>query len=133
MNSQIEVDLGLAKVSDGALAMLERVGRIGGLPQGLFCGLLDALTEEHLRRFGARTGVTPILRVPMRAVDPDDLWHSLRILGNWLSYEEETSRCDPDTEAASEVIARMWLAMRCALTLRPTAKRTTKPTTESST
>ena len=116
MNSQIEVDLGLAKVSDGALAMLERVGRIPGLPQGVFCGLLDALTEEHMRRFGARMSVPPMFKLPMRTVDPDDLWHSLRVLGNWLSYEDEASRRDPDMEAASEVIARMWLAMRGALT-----------------
>jgi hypothetical protein len=117
VNSQIEVDLGLAKVSDGTLAMLERVGRIPGLPQGLFCGLLDVLTEEHLRRFGAQTNVLPMFKVPMRTLDPDDLWHSLRVLGNWLSYEDEASHGDPDTEAASEVIARMWLAMRGALIL----------------
>jgi len=116
VNSQIEVDLGLASVSDGALAMLEGVSRIAGLPPGLFCGLLDALAEEHLRRFGARVGIN-LFKLPMKTVDPDDLWHSLRVLGNWLSYKDEASHRDPDTEAASEVIARMWLAMRGALIL----------------
>jgi hypothetical protein len=115
VNSQIEVDLGLAKVSEGALSMLEGVSRIAGLPPSLFGGFLDALAAEHLRRFGARVGVTSVFRVPMRTVDPDDLWHSLRVLGNWLGYKDEDSRSDPDTEAASEVVARMWLAMRGAL------------------
>ncbi|HTQ25921.1 MAG TPA: hypothetical protein VMI09_14605 [Candidatus Binataceae bacterium] len=76
---------------------------------------MDALAAEHLRRFGARVGVSSVLRVPIRTVDPDDLWHSLRVLGNWLSYKDEASRGDPDTAAASEVIARIWLAMRGAL------------------
>jgi hypothetical protein len=115
VNSQIEVDLGLTKVSEDALAMLEGISRITNLPPSLFSGLLDALAAEHLRRFGARVGATSVFRVPSRTVDPDDLWHSLRMLGNWLSYKDEASHDDPDTAAASEVIARMWLAMRGAL------------------
>jgi len=102
-------------MSEGALAMLEGRNRITDLPQNLFSGLLDALAAEHLRRFSARVGVTSMFRLPIKTVDPDDLWHSLRVLGNWLCYKEETSRCDPDTEAASEVIARIWLAMHDAL------------------
>ena len=100
MNSQIEVDLGLARVSEGTLAMLEGISRSTDLPQSLFSGLLDALAAEHLRRFGARVGVSSVFRVPIRTVDPDDLWHSLRALGNWLSYKDEASRGDPDTAAA---------------------------------
>ena len=51
----------------------------------------------------------------MRTLDLDELWHSLRVLGNWLSSADEASHSDPDLEAASEIIARMWLAMRSAL------------------
>ena len=115
MNTQIEVDLGLERVSNGALAMLERVSGLSSLPSGLFSKLLDALAEEHLRRLGAQLGVAAMLRVPMRTLDLDELWHSLRVLGNWLSSTDEASHSDPDLEAASEIIARMWLAMRSAL------------------
>ena len=115
MNTQIEVDLGLERVSNGALAMLERVSWVSSLPSSLFSKLLDALVEEHLRRFGAQLGVAAMLRVPMRTLDLDELWHSLRVLGNWLSSPDEASHGDPDLEAASEIIARMWLAMRSAL------------------
>lgn len=117
MNTQIEIDLGLARVSDSALTMLEGVSGATSLPPGLFSKLLDALAEEHLRRFGAQVGAAATLRVPMRTLDADELWHSLRLLGNWLSYTDEASRSDPDLEAASEVVARMWLAMRVALSL----------------
>jgi hypothetical protein len=117
MNTQIEIDLGLARVSDSALAMLEGVSGATSLPSGLFSKLLDALAEEHLRRFGAQVSAAATLRVPMRTLDPDELWHSLRLLGNWLGYMDEASRNDPDLEAASEVIARMWLGMHVALSL----------------
>jgi len=115
VNTQIEVDLGLERVSNGALAMLERVSGASSLPSDLFSKLLDALAEEHLRRFGAQLGVAAMLRVPMRTLDLDELWHSLRIVGNWLSSADEASHSDPDLEAASEILARMWLAMRSAL------------------
>ena len=39
VNSQIEVDLGLARVSEGTLAMLEGISRSTDLPQSLFSGL----------------------------------------------------------------------------------------------
>jgi hypothetical protein len=123
VNSQIEVDLGLTRVSEGALAMLEGVGRIPDLPQCLFSELLDALAAEHLRRFGARVDATSVFRVPTRTVDPDELWHSLRVLGNWLSYKGGASQDDPDTAAASEVIARLWLAMRGALIVATEGER----------
>jgi hypothetical protein len=53
----------------------------------------------------------------MTSLDPDELWHSLRLLGNWLSYLDEASHSDPDLEAVSEVIARMWIGMRLTLNL----------------
>ena len=56
-----------------------------------------------------------MLRMPTRTLDADELWHSLRLLGNWLSHADEASRGDPDLEAVSEVIARMWMGMRIAL------------------
>jgi hypothetical protein len=117
MNSQIEIDLGLAAVSDSALAILEGVSGATSLPPGLFSKLLDALAEEHLRRFGAQVRVASTLSVPMRTLDPDEVWHSLRLLGNWLGYTDEASRNDPDLEAASEVVARVWLGMHVALSL----------------
>jgi hypothetical protein len=116
VNNQVEIDLELARVSDSALAMLEGVnGGATSLPQGLWNSLLDALAEEHLRRFGAPVNAAVMLRVPMRTLDPDELWHSLRLLGNWLSYADAASRNDPDLEAAAEVIARMWMGMHVAL------------------
>ena len=115
MNNQIEIDLGLASVSDGALAMLEAANGVASLPPGLFSNLLDALAEEHLRRFGAQAGTAAVFRMPARSLDPDELWHSLRLVGNWLSYADEASHGDPDLEAVSEVIARMWIGMRVAL------------------
>jgi hypothetical protein len=117
MNSQIEIDLGLATVSDSALAILEGVSGATSLPPGLFSKLLDALAEEHLRRFGAQRCAASTLSVPMRTLDPDEVWHSLRLLGNWLGYTDEASRNDPDLEAASEVVARVWLGMHVALSL----------------
>ena len=115
MNTQIEIDLGLSNVSDGALAILERTGGATRLPQSLFSGLLDALTEEHLRRFGSPAAAPARLRMSRRELDTDELWHSLRLLGNWLSYTEEASRDDPDLDAAGDVIARMWVGMSAAL------------------
>ena len=50
MNTQIEIDLGLARVSDDALAILEGASGVASLPPILFSMLLDALAEEHLRR-----------------------------------------------------------------------------------
>ena len=117
MNTQIEIDLGLARVSDNALAILEGASGVASLPPSLFSMLLDALAEEHLRRFGARVCAAAMLRMPTRTIDPDELWHSLRLLGNWLSYTDEASRGDPDLEAVSEVIARMWIGMDIALSL----------------
>ena len=81
MNRQIEIDLGLSNVSDGALAILERTGGATRLPQSLFSGLLDALTEEHLRRFGSPAAAPARLRMSRRELDTDELWHSLRLLG----------------------------------------------------
>jgi hypothetical protein len=115
VNTQIEIDLGLARVSDGALAMLEAANEDASLPAGLFSNLLDALAEEHLRRFGAGTGTAAVFRMPTRLFDPDELWHSLRLVGNWLSYADEASHGDSDLEAVSEVIARMWIGMHVAL------------------
>ena len=115
VNTQVEIDLGLARVSDGALTMLEGANGVANLPPGLFSNLLDALAEEHLRRFSARAGAAAMFRMPTRSLDPDELWHSLRLLGNWLSYADEASHGDPDLEAVSEVIARMWIGMRVAL------------------
>ncbi len=117
MNTEIEIDLGLARVSDSALAMLEAANGVASLSPSLFSGLLDALAEEHLRRFGAQGGAAAMLKMPTRTLDADELWHSLRMLGNWLGHSEEASRGDPDLEAVSEVIARMWLGMRGALNL----------------
>ena len=76
--------------------MLEVANRDASLPPSLFSNLLDALAEEHLRRFGAQAGRTAVLRMPTRSLDPDELWHSLRLLGNWLSYADEASHGDPD-------------------------------------
>ena len=115
VNTQVEIDLGLARVSDGALTMLEGANGVANLPPGLFSNLLDALAEEHLRRFSARAGAASVFRMPTRSLDPDELWHSLRLLGNWLSYADEASHGDPDLEAVSEVIAHMWIGMRVAL------------------
>ncbi len=112
MNTQIEIDLGLAGVSDRALAMLEAANG-AALAPNLFSNLLDALAEEHLRRYGG--GTVAVFRMPTRSLDPDELWHSLRLMGNWLSYADEASRSDPDLEAVGEVIARMWIGMRVAL------------------
>jgi hypothetical protein len=115
VNTQIEIDLGLARVSDGALAMLERTSGATSLPPSLFSRLLDALAEEHLRRFSAQAGAAAVFRMPTKTLDADELWHSLRLLGNWLSYTDQASRDDPDLEAVSEVIARMWIGIRIAL------------------
>jgi hypothetical protein len=115
VNTQIEIDLGLSRVSDDALAMLEAANAVASLPPSLFSNLLDALAEEHLRRFGAQAGAAAMFRMPTRTLDPDELWHSLRLLGNWLSYADEASHGNPDLEAVSEVIARMWIGMRIAL------------------
>jgi hypothetical protein len=117
VNTEIEIDLGLARVSEGALAMLEGASGAASLPPNLFSKLLDALAEEHLRRFGAQMGATVMLKMPTRTLDADELWHSLRMLGHWLSNTEAASHSDPDLEAASEVVARMWLGMRGALSL----------------
>jgi len=84
---------------------------------GVTTAELDALAEEHLRRFGVQKDMAAMLKVPTRALDADELWHSLRMLGNWLSYSDEASHRDPDLGAVSEVIARMWLGMRLALSL----------------
>ena len=105
MNTQIEIDLELAGVSDGALVMLEAANGVASLSPGLFSNLLDALAEEHLRLFGAQSGTAAVFRMPRRSLDPDELWRSLRLLGNWLSYADEASHGDPDMEAVSEVIA----------------------------
>ena len=113
MDTEIEIDLGLARVSDGALAMLE--GANGNLPPDLFSKLLDALAEEHLRRFGARKAAAAVLKVPTSTLDTDELWHSLRMLGNWLSNTGEVSDDDPDVAAVREVIARMWVGVRGVL------------------
>jgi hypothetical protein len=115
VNTQIEIDLGLARVSDGALAMLEGAKGIASLPPKVFSKLLDALAEEHLRRFGARGVGAAVLKVPTRTLDADELWHSLRMLGNWLSNADEAARGDPALEGVSEVVARMWVGMRGAL------------------
>ena len=115
VNNQIEIDLGLAIVTDGALAMLERANKIATLPAEVFSKLLDALAEEHLRRFGARRVGAAMLKVPTRTLDADELWHSLRLLGNWLSNADEATRSDPDLEGVSDVIARMWMGMRGVL------------------
>ena len=48
VNTQVEIDLGLARVSDGVLTMLEGANGVANLPPGLFSNLLDALAEEHL-------------------------------------------------------------------------------------
>ena len=96
MKTQIEIDLGLARVSDGTLAMLERANGIASLPPEVFSRLLDALAEEHLRRFGARRVGAATLKVPKTTLDADELWHSLRMLGNWLSNADEATRGDPD-------------------------------------
>jgi hypothetical protein len=117
VNAQIEIDLCLARVSDGALAMLEGANDIASLPPEVFSELLDALAEEHLRRFGVRRVGAAMLRVPARTLDADELWHSLRMLGNWLSNADETTGGDPDREEVSEVIARMWMGMRGLLTV----------------
>lgn len=110
VDTVIEIDLGLAEVSEGALAVLEGANGVGGLPPYLFGRLLDALAQEHLRRFGVRTA-TAALRVPVTMLDPDELWHSLRMLGNWLSNTDEASHEDSDVAAAREVIARMWVGV----------------------
>ncbi|HLK85679.1 MAG TPA: hypothetical protein VKT27_04165 [Candidatus Binataceae bacterium] len=115
MDTQIEIDLGLSQVSDGALAILERTGGATKLPPRLFSGLLDALAAEHLRRFGSLAVEPARLTMSRRELDTDDLWHSLRLLGNWLSYTEEASREDRDLDAACDVIARMWMGMSSAL------------------
>jgi hypothetical protein len=96
VNTQIEIYLGLSRVSDDALAMLAAANAVASLPPGLFSNLLDALAEEHLRRFGAQAGVAAMFRMPTRTLDPDELWHSLRLLGNWLSYADEASHGNPD-------------------------------------
>jgi hypothetical protein len=83
VNTQIEIDLGLAKVSDGALAILEGANGVASLLPGLFSNFLDALAEEHLRRFGARAGAAAVFRMSRKSLDPDEFWHSLRLLGNW--------------------------------------------------
>ncbi len=115
MDTQIEIDLGLSQVSDGALAILELTGGATKLPPRLLSGLLDALAEEHLRRFGSRAAAPARLTMSRRELDTDDLWHSLRLLGNWLSYTKEASREDRDLDAACDVIARMWVGMSVAL------------------
>jgi len=115
VNTQIEIDLELAKVSDGALAMLEKANGIASLPAEVFSKLLDALAEEHLRRFGARRVGAATLKVPTRTLDADELWHSLRMLGEWLSNADEATGNDPDMEGVSDVIARMWMGMRGVL------------------
>jgi hypothetical protein len=117
VNTEIKIDLGLASVSDGALAMLEGPVGVASLPAGLCSKLLDALAEEYLRRFGGRSDGAVVLKMAMETLDPDELWHSLRILGNWLSNSDEASRNDPDLEAVSEVIARLWMGARGALSL----------------
>jgi len=98
VNTQIEIDLGLTRVSDGALAMLESANGIASLPPEVFSKLLDALAVEHLRRFGARGVEAATLKVLTRTLDADELWHSLRMLGNWLSNADEAARSDPDLE-----------------------------------
>ena len=115
MNSQIEIDLGLAEVSDGVLAMLEAANGVASLLSGLFSNFLDALAEEHLRRFGAQAGRAAVFRISTGSLDPDELWHSLRLLGNWLSAADKTLHGDPDLEAVGEVVARMWIGMRLVL------------------
>ncbi len=98
------------------LAMLEGANGIASLPPEVFSKLLDALAEEHLRRFGARGVGAAVLKVPTRTLDADELWHSLRMLGNWLSNADEATRGDPDLEGVSEVVAPMWMGMRGVLT-----------------
>jgi hypothetical protein len=115
VKTQIEIDLGLARVSDGALAMLEGAHGIASLPPEVFSKLLDALAEEHLRRFGARGVGAAVLKLPAKTLDADELWHSLRMLGNWLSNADEATRGDRDLEGVSEVVARIWMGMRGAL------------------
>lgn len=117
MNTEIRIDLGLARVSDDALAMLEGPNGVAGLPAGLCSKLLDALAEEHLRRFGGQGDGVVMLKMATEALDADELWHSLRVLGNWLSISDEASHGDPDLEAVGEVIARVWMGTRGALSL----------------
>jgi hypothetical protein len=64
-----------------------------------------------VRRVGAAT-----LKVPKTTLDADELWHSLRMLANWLGNANEATRDDPDLEGVSDVIARMWMGMRLVLT-----------------
>lgn len=117
MNTEIKIDLDLGNVSDGALAMLEGAGGVASLPAGLCSKLLDALAEEYLRRFGGLGHGAVALKMGTEALDADELWHSLRVLGNRLSNSDEASRNNPDLEAASEVIARVWMGARGALSL----------------
>ena len=95
--------------------MLEAANGVASLPPGLFSNFLDALAEEHLRRFGAQAGRVAVFRMSTRSLDPDEIWHSLRLLGNWLSHADEALHGDPDLESVGEVIARMWIGMRIAL------------------
>ena len=97
--------------------MLEGPGGVASLPAGLCSRLLDALAEEHLRRFGGQGDGAVVLKAATEALDADDLWHSLRMLGNWLSISDDGSHADPDLEAVSEVIARVWMGTRGALSL----------------
>ncbi len=53
----------------------------------------------------------------MLTLDPHELWHAQRLLGNWLSHMDDASHKDPDLGAASEIIARIWLGMHVALSL----------------
>ena len=76
---------------------------------------LASMVCRPLRSRKRRRRRTAAFRMPARSLDPDELWHSLRLLGNWLSYADEASHSDPDLEAVSEVIARMWIGMRVAL------------------
>ena len=115
MNTQIEIDLGLARVSEGVLAMLENANGIVGLSPRLLCELLDALADEHMRRLGMRGGAAAMLKVPTKTLDADELWHSQRMLGIWLSNTDQQIRSDPDLEAMREVIARMWMGVRGVL------------------
>jgi hypothetical protein len=117
IDTGLEIDLGLAKVSEVALTMLEGANGVASLPPEVFSKLLDALGEEHLRRFGMQKDLAAMLTIPTRTLNTDELWHSLRMLGNWLSYSDGASHRDPDLEAVREVIARMWLGMRGAFSL----------------
>jgi hypothetical protein len=117
VNTEIEIDLRLATVGDDALAMLEGANGVASLPAGVFSKLLDALAEEYLRRFGGRGGAAVMLKMATATLDADELWHSLRMLGNWLSNSDEASHKDPDLDAVSEVIARVWMGTRGALSL----------------